>query len=99
MGQERVNANIGQRLRELRLERKLQQADIARRRGVSPACLNPIEKGKRTVQLPLLGQALSLFGVEMEAFMASLAKKRVAEGLARLIDEPLLKSLDLTSDD
>ncbi len=48
------NLHMGQRLRELRLERGLQQGEVARRLGVSPAYLSLIEKGKRAVQLPLL---------------------------------------------
>ena len=59
----RDSANIGRRLRELRLERGLQQADVARTLGVSGAYLNLLEKGKRTVQLPLLWKALSFFGM------------------------------------
>src|SRR5438876_5114283 len=94
-----VNASIGRRLRELRLERGLQQADAARQLSISPAYLNLIEKGKRSVQLPLLWKALALFEVEMEPFMASLGERRVDEGLAKLIDEPLLRSLNLTNDD
>src|SRR5437879_3024666 len=96
---EPVNANIGRRLRELRLERGLQQVEVAHRLGVSPAYLNLIEKGKRGVPLPLLFKALPLFEVEIDAFMASLGEKRVDEGLAKLIDEPLLRSLNLTPDD
>lgn len=99
MDQERVNLSIGRRLRELRLERGLQQAELARRLSVSPAYLNLIEKGKRAVQLPLLWKALALFELDMERFMASLGERRVEEGLARLIDEPLLRSLNLTPDD
>src|SRR5436853_1873483 len=99
MDQARVNVSIGQRLRELRLARGMHQAELAHRLDVSPAYLNLIEKGKRTVQLPLLWKALSLFEVEMEPFMASLGERRVDEGLARLIDEPLLRSLHLTPDD
>lgn len=90
---------MGRRLRELRLERDLQQADVARRLGVSPAYLSLIEKGKRAVQLPLLFGALELYGVPMEAFMSSLGEPRVDEGLARLLDEPLFRTLNLTRDD
>src|SRR5215472_18655623 len=94
----RDNANIGRRLRELRLERELQQADVARQLGVSGAYLNLIEKGKRTVQLPLLWKALAFFGIEMEAFMASLGERRAPDALAKLLDEPLLRSLGITKD-
>lgn len=86
---------IAQRLRELRLERGLGQADVAKRLGISPAYLNLIEKGKRTVQLPLLWKALELYQVELEPFMSSLGDGRPDEGLAKLLDEPLLRTLDL----
>jgi predicted transcriptional regulator/DNA-binding XRE family transcriptional regulator len=99
MAAQRDNANIGRRLRELRLERGAQQADVARHLGVSAAYLNLIEKGKRTVQLPLLWKALSFFEVEMEAFMASVGERRAPEALAKLLDEPLLRSLGITDED
>ncbi|MDB4967969.1 MAG: Transcriptional regulator, family [Myxococcales bacterium] len=95
----RDSANIGRRLRELRLERGLQQADFARTLGVSGAYLNLLEKGKRTVQLPLLWKSLSFLGIEMEAFMASLGERRPTDAVAKLLDEPLLRSLGITNED
>ncbi|MGB5812688.1 MAG: short-chain fatty acyl-CoA regulator family protein [Polyangiales bacterium] len=94
-----TNAAMGQRLRELRLRRGLQQGEVARRLKISPAYLSLIEKGKRVVQLPLLFQALELYGVLVEDFMASLGEHTVDEGLARLLDEPLLRSLNLSEED
>ncbi len=93
------NASIGARLRALRLERRLLQADVAKRLGVSPAYLNLIEKGHRAAQLPLLWKALALFAVEVEPFMASLGEAHVDEGLAKLLEEPLLRTLDLDERD
>ncbi len=93
------NALIGLRLRELRMERRLQQVDVAKQLGVSAAYLNLIEKGKRAVQLPLLWKALALYGVEIEPFMRSLGETKADEGLAKLLDEPLLRSLSLNPDD
>jgi hypothetical protein len=90
---------MGQRLRELRLERGLMQGEVARRLTISPAYLSLIEKGKRAVQLPLLFKALELYGVTVEAFMASLGEHRVDDGLAKLLDEPLLRSLNLSEED
>ncbi len=90
---------MGRRLRELRLERELQQGEVARRLGVSAAYLSLIEKGKRSVQLPLLLSALEIYGVGMEPFMESLGEPRVDEGLARLLDEPLLRTLSLSRED
>ncbi len=94
-----TNAAMGQRLRELRLRRGLQQSEVARRLKISPAYLSLIEKGKRVVQLPLLFQALEVYGVPVEDFMASLGEHRVDDGLARLLDEPLLRSLNLSEED
>ena len=93
------NAALGPRLRELRTAQGLTPGDVARRLGISPAYLSLLEKGKRTVQLPLLFKALDLYGVSMEAFMASVGESRVDAGLARLLDEPLLRSLNLSEDD
>ena len=90
---------MGRRLRELRLERALPQADVASKLGVSPAYLSLIETGKRPLQLPLLMQALQLFDLELDDFMASLGNMHLDEGLARLLDEPLLRTLSLSRED
>lgn len=90
---------MGRRLRELRIDRGLPQGDVAQKLAVSPAYLSLMEKGKRAVQLPLLFRALELYGVSMEEFMASLGSTRVDEGLSRLLDEPLFRTLNLTKDD
>jgi predicted transcriptional regulator/DNA-binding XRE family transcriptional regulator len=94
-----TNAAMGHRLRELRMRRGLQQSEVARRLQISPAYLSLIVKGKRVVQLPLLFQALELYGVAVEDFMRSLGERRVDDGLARLLDEPLLRSLNLSEQD
>src|SRR5688572_279024 len=93
------HGNMGLRLREMRTERGMPQAEVARRLGVSPAYLSLIEKGKRQLQLPLLFKALDLYGVGMEDFMSSLGERHVDHGLQRLLDEPLLRSLNLSEED
>jgi predicted transcriptional regulator/DNA-binding XRE family transcriptional regulator len=100
-GEPRVpfNPSIGARLRALRLERNLAQADVAKKLGVSPAYLNLIEKGRRAAQLPLVWKALELFGVDVEPFMTSLGETRIDEGLAKLLEEPLLRTLDVDERD
>jgi XRE family transcriptional regulator, fatty acid utilization regulator len=94
-----LNHTLGHRLRELRLDRGHSQADFARRLGISPAYLNLIEKGRRTVQLPLLWKALELLQVEPEPFISSLGEQRVEQNLAQLLDEPLLRTLNLDRED
>lgn len=93
------NTAMGQKLRELRLSRGLQQGEVARRLEISPAYLSLIEKGKRTVQLPILVKALELYGVSVEEFMSSLGEGRVEQSLEQLLDEPLLRSLNLSEED
>ncbi len=93
------NAAVGHRLRELRLDRAHSQADFARRLGISPSYLNLIEKGRRTLQLPLLWRALELLQVEPEPFLDSLGERPVEQSLAQLLDEPLLRTLNLDRDD
>lgn len=93
-----LNATIGRRLRELRQARGHTQAELARRLGISAAYLNLIEKGRRTVQLPVLWRALELLETDPEPFIKSLGEQPVEASLAQLIDEPLLRSLDLDRD-
>src|SRR5690349_10520625 len=90
-----LNANVGLKLRGLRLQRNIKQADAAKDLGVSPAYLNLIEKGKRVMPFPLLWKALRYFEQDPEAFMSTLGEGRVDEALAKLLDEPLLKTLDI----
>jgi len=90
-----LNANVGVKLRTLRLQRNIKQSDAARDLGVSPAYLNLIEKGKRVMPFPLLWKALRYFDQDPEEFMAALGEGRADEALAKLLDEPLLKTLDI----
>ena len=92
MNENALNANVGLKLRGLRLQRNIKQADAARDLGVSPAYLNLIEKGKRVMPFPLLWKALRYFEQDPEQFMATLGEGRVDEALAKLLDEPLLKT-------
>jgi predicted transcriptional regulator/DNA-binding XRE family transcriptional regulator len=95
MNENALNANVGLKLRGLRLARNIKQTDAAKDLGVSPAYLNLIEKGKRVMPFPLLWKALRYFDQDPEQFMSTLGEGRVDEALAKLLDEPLLKSLDI----
>jgi predicted transcriptional regulator/transcriptional regulator with XRE-family HTH domain len=95
MNENALNANLGHRLRALRMSKNIKQSDAAKELGVSAAYLNLIEKGKRVTPFPLLWKALRLFQVDPEKFMGELGEGRVDEALARLLDEPLLKTLNL----
>jgi len=86
---------IGQRLRELRLQRGTSQAELARQLEISPAYLNLLEKGRRNLQFPLLVRALEVLSVELETFMGSLGESAPDDVLAHLLDDPLARSLEL----
>ena len=82
---------MGQRLRELRLRRGLQQSEVARRLKISPAYLSLIEKGKRVVQLPLLFQALEAsvrlkirIGFYLNHYLAQLFTEHLFQSAGRL---------------
>src|SRR5271169_2430677 len=98
MNENVLNASVGAKLRGLRLKRGIKQTDAAHGLGVSPAYLNLIEKGKRVMPFPLLWKALRYFEQDPEQFMGSLGQGPVDETLAKLLDEPLLKSLDIDSE-
>src|SRR4026208_1106328 len=95
MNEKALNANVGHRPRAVRLSKNVKQADAARDLGVSPAYLNLIEKGKRMTPFPLLWKALRYCEQSPETFMATLGEGGVDEALAKLLDEPLLKSLEI----
>jgi predicted transcriptional regulator/transcriptional regulator with XRE-family HTH domain len=93
------SSTIGQRLRQLRLARDLSQADLARQLTISPAYLNLLEKGRRTMQFPLLLRALELLGADLEQFMAEASGARPEDALAHLLDDPLADTLALDEAD
>lgn len=93
------SSTIGQRLRQLRLQRDLSQADLARQLAISPAYLNLLEKGRRTMQFPLLLKALELLGADLEQFMAEASGARPEDALAHLLDDPLAETLALDEHD
>src|SRR5262245_19466354 len=94
----RLNASVGGKLRALRMTRGMKQADVAREIGVSPAYLHLLEKGKRVIPFPLLWKCLRLFEQDPEEFMATLGEGTVDEALGRLLEDPLLRSLDVDAE-
>lgn len=93
------SATIGQRLRQLRLGRELSQAEFAKQLAISPAYLNLLEKGRRTMQFPLLLRALALLGTDLEQFMTAAGGNRPEDALAHLLDDPLTATLALDEHD
>jgi transcriptional regulator with XRE-family HTH domain len=63
-------ADVGARLRRLRRERRLTQADLARQIGIQQSDLSRMEKGEYRVSLDNLFKLLTVFDVKMADFFA-----------------------------
>ncbi len=69
---------IGERLRALRLRRKLGLVALARHTGLSPAMLSKLERGRMFPTLPTLLRIALVFGVGLDHFFAAAAPRRAA---------------------
>jgi transcriptional regulator with XRE-family HTH domain len=65
---------IGQKLRSLRLRRKMGLADLGKRTGLSAAMLSKVERGRLVPTLPTLHRISSVFGVGLDHFFAGLER-------------------------
>lgn len=63
-------ATIGRRLRKLRKERSLTQAELARQIGIQQSDLSRMEKGEYRVSLDNLFKILSAFDLQLSEFFA-----------------------------
>ena len=61
-------AAVGSRLRKLRKERGITQADLARQIGIQQSDLSRMEKGEYRVSLDKLFKILAVFDLELAAF-------------------------------
>ncbi|MCX4743796.1 short-chain fatty acyl-CoA regulator family protein [Streptomyces antibioticus] len=89
----------GARLRRLREERRMTQAELARVLGISPSYLNQMEHDSRPLTVPVLLRLTEAFGVDPGFFSERDATRLVAdlrETLAGEIAESRLSTTDLT---
>ncbi|MGI8700834.1 MAG: short-chain fatty acyl-CoA regulator family protein [Nocardioidaceae bacterium] len=70
---------VGGRLRQLRAERRLSQAELARDLEISPSYLNQIEHNSRPLTVPVLLRISDLFGVDAGFFATQDRTRLVAE--------------------
>lgn len=84
-------ADLGGKLRALRLAHKVKQIDLARTLGISPAYLNLIESNKRPLQVELLQRILEFFEIDMEAFRASSEDARLQDRFEEILKDPFLQ--------
>ncbi|MFB6930819.1 short-chain fatty acyl-CoA regulator family protein, partial [Streptomyces noursei] len=88
----------GARLRRLREERRMSQADLARVLGISPSYLNQMEHDSRPLTVPVLLRLTEAFGVDPGFFSERDTTRLMAdlrEALAGEITEARISAADL----
>src|SRR5436305_1003326 len=71
------NYEIGPKLRQLRLRKKIALVDLGRHTGLSASMLSQLENGKLIPTLPTLARIASVFDVGLEFFFGEKRPKRV----------------------
>jgi transcriptional regulator with XRE-family HTH domain len=71
------NYEIGQKLRQLRLRKKIALVDLGKHTGLSASMLSQLENGKLIPTLPTLARIAMVFDVGLEHFFNDRKSKRV----------------------
>lgn len=82
-------ATIGSRLRRLRKERSLTQAELARQIGIQQSDLSRMEKGEYRVSLDNLFKILSVFDIQVAEFFSGAQADPAASGQRPLSHEDM----------
>src|ERR671916_332980 len=69
---------IGEKIRSLRLKKKLGLAQLGEHTGLSPAMLSKIKRGQLVPTLPTLLRIALVFGVGLEHFFVDEKKRSIA---------------------
>src|SRR5690606_11353497 len=89
---------VGGRIRRLRRQRKVAQADLALALGISPSYLNLIEHNRRKVTVPLLFSIAGYFGIEPGELVES-DEGRLLGDLMEAFSDDIFADSDLTNFD
>jgi transcriptional regulator with XRE-family HTH domain len=77
---EKMHAEVGRRIRELRLNKHLLQEELARRAGLSASALSNFEQGRRRISLEWLRKISRVLGVTVSDLIPdSRVRKPLAE--------------------
>ncbi|MQA63926.1 MAG: ImmA/IrrE family metallo-endopeptidase [Actinophytocola sp.] len=79
----------GAKVRHLRENRHMSQADLARVLEISPSYLNQIEHNARPLTVPVLLRITQAFGVDAEFFASNDTSRLVADVREALLDESI----------
>lgn len=61
-----ISAKFGNKVREIRLKKKMSQGDLAKILGVHPTCISGIERGVRNMALKNIERLAGALGVKIE---------------------------------
>lgn len=88
--------NLGEKLRALRLERRITQTQLAERIGISKAMISSYELEQRQPSYAVLIKLAAYFGVAVD-FLLGIEKKRTVdvEGLSEKEIEVIVKMVDV----
>lgn len=89
---------IGSRIKRLRRQRNISQADLAAALQISPSYLNLIEHNRRRTTVGLLLKAASFFGVEASE-LAEADGSRLAGDLMEIFGDDVFAESNLTNQD
>jgi predicted transcriptional regulator/DNA-binding XRE family transcriptional regulator len=89
---------LGSKIRRLRQERGLTQAQAAERLGISPSYLNLIEHDERSVTVSLLLKLGQTFGVDLQE-LSDDTERRLAAGLREVFADPTLSRHAIDNDE
>ncbi len=89
---------LGPKVRRLRREQGLTQAQMAEQLGISASYLNLIEHNQRPVTVPLLLKLGNAFGVDIQSF-AEDEESRLVAGLREVFADPLFNASDIKNQD
>jgi predicted transcriptional regulator/transcriptional regulator with XRE-family HTH domain len=87
---------LGAKVRALRRERGLSQAQLADRLGISASYLNLIEHNKRTLSAPLLIKLADVLDLDLKALSAE-SHARIIADLMEVFGDPLFEAHDVTN--
>ncbi len=87
---------IGGKIRRLRRQRRISQADLAAALAISPSYLNLIEHNRRKITVPLLFKLAGYFGIEAGE-LAQSDDGRLVGDLMELFGDDLFADSDLTN--
>ena len=89
---------LGHKVRRLRRESALSQAQMAEQLGISPSYLNLIEHNQRPVTLTLLLKLGQNFGIDLQRF-AEDDEARLVSGLSEVLSDALFRGSDFGKQD